>query len=129
MTRVPVLTGSSAGGAQRCGRRGSSTCARARALAGDPGLVAAIEIAGDDAQLVQQRGRGVPALPDLAVDDDRSGSELGETLAERVERQVAGFGDRACGVLACGPNVEQAPAFCEQGWKLIRVHDVAVAAQ
>lgn len=47
-----------------------------------PGLVAAVEVAGFDPEFVHERGRGVSALSDLAIDDDGGGRQRVELVAE-----------------------------------------------
>lgn len=42
---------------------------RPRRLAGEPCSVTAVEVSGLSTKLVQKRGRGVPSLPNFAVDD------------------------------------------------------------
>jgi hypothetical protein len=47
-----------------------------------PGLVAAVEVAGFDPEFVHERGGGVSALSDLAIDDDGGGGQRVELVAE-----------------------------------------------
>jgi hypothetical protein len=51
-------------------------------------LIATVEIAGLDPELMQECGGRVPPLAHLAVDDDRAATQVVEMVPNRVDRYI-----------------------------------------
>src|SRR4051794_13328221 len=83
--------------------------AQSRRLGGEPRPEAAVEVAGTTTARVEQGRRGVSALTDLAIDDNRRIGEVVDRVAQVVERDVATARDRGDRVLGRIPDVEDLP--------------------
>src|SRR5665213_3206070 len=83
--------------------------ARPGRLGGPPRREPSVEVAGRVAEFVQQLGGRVSPLPHLAIDEERSGAELRQVMAQVVQRGAGPPRDRARVELGLAPHVEEGP--------------------
>ena len=99
---------------------------RGRRVGGPPGPVATVEVPGRQPELVEQHGRRVASLADLAVHDVGTTAQRGEVLAQCVQGRVDAARDGAAAILVLRAHVEERPPLGHQPRQLVRLDHVAL---